>query len=140
MNVTSQIGREVSYTIFDGVRDLFQAGLAPLGILIFCTSIAIPMVKLVGLSWFLVSIKRRSAKHLGFKTKLYRVIDEIGRWSNIDPFTIAVFVPLMDFPPLITSRAGIGATAFTAVVVVTMIASEVFDPRLMWDAARRAAA
>jgi paraquat-inducible protein A len=137
MSVTAQIGRHVSYTIYDGVRDLFQAGFAPLGVLIFCTSIAIPMLKLAGLSWFLVSIKRRSDRHLVFKTKLYRVIDEIGRWSSIDPFTIAVFVPLMDFPPLITTSAGIGATAFITVVVITMIASEVFDPRLMWDAARK---
>jgi paraquat-inducible protein A len=137
MSVTSQIGRHVSYTIYDGVRDLFQAGLAPLGLLIFCTSIAIPMLKLVGLSWFLISIKRRSNRYLVFKTKLYRVIDEIGRWSNIDPFTIAVFVPLMDFPPLITTNAGSGATAFIAVVVITMVASEVFDPRLIWDAARK---
>ncbi len=140
MNITTQIGHHVSYTIFDGVRDLFAAGLAPLGLVIFCASIVIPVLKLAGLSWFMLSIRRKSNRHLVFKTKLYRFIDEIGRWSNIDPFTIAVFAPLMQFPPLVQSNAGIGATAFLAVVVITMVASRTFDPRLMWDAAEKAVA
>jgi paraquat-inducible protein A len=138
MNMSLEIGKPTSYTIFDGVRDLFQAGLAPLGILIFCTSIAIPLAKLLGLSWFMLSVRHRSARHLVTKTKLYRLIDEIGRWSNVDPFTIAVIVPLFRFPPLVESQAGIGATAFIGVVVITMVASRVFDPRLMWDAAEGA--
>jgi paraquat-inducible protein A len=84
MNTNVQMGQDVTYRIIDGVKELFNAGFWPLGILIFCTSIAIPLLKLAGLSWFLVSIRRRSSKALVIKTKLYRLIDEIGRWSNVD--------------------------------------------------------
>jgi paraquat-inducible protein A len=34
---------------------------------------------------------------------------------------------------LATIEPGIGATAFAGVVVITMIASHTFDPRLIWD-------
>jgi paraquat-inducible protein A len=135
MSTDDQLGALIPHRIIDGIRELYQAGLWPLGILIFCTSIAIPFLKLAGLGWFLVSIRRRSRAKLRAKTRLYRLIDEIGRWSNTDVFTIAVFLPVLQFGDLVSTRAAMGATAFIAVVVLTMLASRTFDPRLMWDAA-----
>jgi paraquat-inducible protein A len=139
MQISAHLGQTKNFTIFAGITDLFQAGLAPLGVVIFTTSIAIPLLKLAGLCWFMVSIRIGSRKHLVLKTRLFRIIDEIGRWSNIDPFTVAVIVPLFYFPPLVETHAGIGAPAFLLVVVLTMFASQFFDPRLMWDAAAKAA-
>jgi paraquat-inducible protein A len=135
MSTDLQMGSHVSHRIIDGILDLFGAGLWPLGVLIFITSVAIPLLKLAGLSWFIFSVHRSSRSLLVFKTRLHRLIDEIGRWSNIDVFTIAVFVPMLQFDSLISADAAPGATAFMLVVVLTMIASQVFDPRLMWDAA-----
>jgi paraquat-inducible protein A len=76
-----------THRIVDGIGELFAAGLWPLGILILCTSIAIPLLKLVGLSWFMLSVWRGSGRALPLKTATYRFIDEIGRWSCIDVFT-----------------------------------------------------
>ena len=135
MSITYFMGAHHSYRIIDGVRALFGAGLWPLGVLIFCTSIGVPVMKLVGLGYCLQSIYRRSSKRLVLKTKIFRLIDETGRWSNTDPFIIAVIVPLMHFHNLVTTNAGLAATAFIAVVALTMLASRTFDPRLMWDAA-----
>ncbi|MDE2356957.1 MAG: paraquat-inducible protein A, partial [Alphaproteobacteria bacterium] len=67
----------------------------------------------------------------------YTAIDEIGRWSMIDPFVIGAFVPVMQYNDFIDGRAEPAATAFTAVVVTTMLAARLFDPRRMWDAAGR---
>jgi paraquat-inducible protein A len=135
MSTDLQLGELVQHRIVDGIRELFEAGLWPLGILIFCTSIAIPFVKLAGLAWFLLSIRVRSRRQLRLKTRLYRLIDEIGRWSNTDVFTIAVFLPLLQFGQILSTQAAPGAAAFILVVVITMFASSAFDPRLMWDAA-----
>jgi paraquat-inducible protein A len=135
MSVDRQLGVLVPHRIVDGIRELFQAHLWPLGVLIFCTSIAIPLLKLVGLSWFLLSVWRGSRERLVLKTRLFRLIDEIGRWSCIDVFTIAIFLPLMQFDGMVSTDAATGAPAFLLVVVLTMFASHAFDPRLMWDAA-----
>lgn len=136
MSVTHYPGRVQSYRIIDGVMELFAAGLWPLGVLVSCTSIGIPVVKLAGLGWCLASVRRRSTRHLRLKTHLYRMIDEAGRWSSVDPFIIAVIVPLMHLRNFVTTDAGNGATAFIAVVALTMTASRGFDPRLMWDCAQ----
>jgi paraquat-inducible protein A len=135
MNISTQLGQSQSYTIFTGVQDLFEAGLAPLGIIIFCTSILIPVGKILAVGWCVLSVLRRSRRHLLAKTKIFRVVAELGRWSKTDPFTIVFFVPLVNFGALATSNAGWGASAFLAMSILTMIASNTFDPRLMWDVA-----
>jgi paraquat-inducible protein A len=135
MSTDRQFGVRVPHRIVDGIRELFQAHLWPLGVLIFCTSIAIPLLKLAGLSWFLISIRQRNGRRLVLKTRLCRLIDEIGRWSCVDVFTIAAFLPLMQFDGIVSTNAANGAPPFLLVVVLTMLASHTFDPRLMWDAA-----
>jgi paraquat-inducible protein A len=138
MSETIEVGKLVQHRIIDGVIDLFQAGFYPIGALIFCTSIMFPFLKLLALSWFLLSVRRRSRERLVWKTKIFRIVDELGRWSNIDVFTIAVFVPLIQFRPLAVASSGPGSPAFILVVVLTMLATRTFDPRLMWDAAGEA--
>lgn len=134
MTISIQLGRDVPHRIIDGVYELFKVGLWPFGILIICTSIVIPVAKIAGMAWFITSVKRGSRKHLRQKAHLYRWIDELGRWSNVDVFTIAAFVPLIRFGDVASTRTAPGATAFVLVVVLTMAASRSFDPRLMWDA------
>jgi paraquat-inducible protein A len=123
------------YNILQGVIDLFKAGLYGLAALVFCASFTIPFLKLLGLGYCLLSVFRRSDRRLVLKTRVYRIVEEIGRWSMVDPFVIACFVPVMRYNSFIYGRAEPAAPAFAAVVILTMIAARTFDPRLMWDAA-----
>jgi len=136
MSMQIQLDEVKGHTITNGIEQLIGAGFWPLAIVIFCTSVAIPLLKLCGLTWLIWSVWRRSDRGLVFKTRVYRFILEIGRWSNVDVFTIAIFLPLMQFGSLVSVRAGQGAPAFLAVIVLTMFAARFFDPRLMWDNVR----
>ena len=129
--------KPTKYTVLEGVIDLAQAGLWDLAILVFCASFLIPALKLAGLGWCVWSVLSRSNRHLVAKARTYRVVEEIGRWSMVDPFVIGAFVPVMDYNSLIYGRAEAASVPFTAVVVLTIISAKTFDPRLMWDAARR---
>jgi paraquat-inducible protein A len=127
--------RPTAYTVFGGIVELSQSGLLGLALLVFSASFAIPLLKMAGLSWCALSCLRRSKTRLIGKTRIYRLIEEIGRWSMIDPFTIACFIPVMDFNSLLYGRAGPAATPFAAVVILTTLAVKCFDPRDMWDLA-----
>jgi len=96
--------------------------------------VLVPVVKLISLTWFVVSVRRRWGWALRFRTRLYRWVEAVGRWSNIDVFMLSLVVALVQFGVLATVEAKTGAVAFAAVVVITMFAAEAFDPRLMWDA------
>jgi len=128
--------KPTSYTILGGVIELVDVHLIGLAALVFIASFAIPVFKLIGLAWCIASVLRRSTFALSTKTKTYRIVEEIGRWSMVDPFVVACFVPVTQYNAAFTSSAEPAATYFTAVVVLTMMAAHVFDPRLMWDAAR----
>jgi paraquat-inducible protein A len=128
-----RFGRAVPNTILGGVHELIINDLWPLAIVVFTASIVVPLVKLLGLTLMLVMTRMRSSRWLLTRTRLYRLIDMIGRWSNIDLFMISLLVALVQFGTLTTVRPEPGAIAFAAVVVITMIASRCFDTRLMWD-------
>ena len=129
-----RFGREDHNTILSGVLELIHNDLWPLAIIVFAASIVLPLLKLFGLSWMLVATRRGSAALLVGRTRFYRMIDVVGRWSNIDVFAVAMLVAVLQFGTLTSVHAGTGLVAFAAVVIITMVATEVFDPRLMWDA------
>jgi paraquat-inducible protein A len=127
-------GQEQSNTIITGVLELIRNRLWPLALIVFLASIVVPLLKLCGLTWMLLATFQGSRRTLLARTRLYRLMDTVGSWSNIDVFVAAVLVALLQFGALAQARAGAGLTAFAAVVILTMIATRTFDTRLMWDA------
>jgi paraquat-inducible protein A len=129
------LGQGGPHTIMGGVVEFIHSGFWPLAVIVFLASVAVPMLKLVGLSVMLLSVQRRSRLHLYRKTQLYRVVEALGRWSMIDVFVVSVLIALVRFGAVASIHAELGAACFGAVVILTMVAAETFDPRLMWDAA-----
>ena len=131
---TVQFGRQEHNTILSGVLELIRNDLWPLAVIVFTASIVLPLIKLFGLTWMLLATRVKSSRFLVGRTRLYRSIDTIGRWSNIDIFSVAVLVAVLQFGSLTAVHAGAGLVAFAAVVIITMLATMYFDSRLMWDA------
>jgi paraquat-inducible protein A len=130
-----RLGAGQPSTILGGAEELLDAGQWPLALLVFVASVAVPILKLTGLAFLLISVRMRQRGHLRDRTVLFRVIDFIGRWSMIDIFMASILVALVQFGSLVTINANVGAIAFASVVILTMFAARTFDPRLMWDAA-----
>jgi paraquat-inducible protein A len=131
----TELGATQPSTILGGVRELLQAGMWPLAALVFFASVVVPGLKVLGLTLLLLTTHARSRRCLVDRTRLYRVIDHIGRWSMIDIFMGSILVALLQFGAIVTVVPGPGALAFASVVILTMLAARTFDPRLMWDAA-----
>jgi paraquat-inducible protein A len=130
-----QLGNRSPSTILGGVRELFDLGEWPLAALVFFASIVVPVMKIVGLAILLIGIHMRAKRHQHDRTRLYRIIERIGRWSMIDIFMLSLLVALLQFGSIVSVHPGIGAVAFVSVVILTMLAARTFDPRLIWDAA-----
>ena len=120
-------------TILGGVVELVHYDLWPLAVIVFMASVVVPLAKLFGLAWLLWQTRRRSPHQLRQRTRVYRLIDAIGRWSNIDVFMISILGALVQFGALERVRPERGALAFAGVVFITMIAAQCFDPRQMWQ-------
>ena len=132
-----RFGHEDRNTILSGVFELIRNDLWPLAVIVFVASIVLPLMKLFGLTWMIMSVDIRSRALLVPRTRLYRLIDGVGRWSNIDVFMASLLIAVLQFGTLTSVKVGPGLLAFAAVVVITMLATTAFDTRLMWDAAGR---
>ncbi|WP_444958798.1 paraquat-inducible protein A [Microbulbifer sp. ZKSA002] len=121
-------------TIISGVMQLYNSGMWGIALIVFVASIAVPVMKLLGLGLLLIQIQLRLSFDPIQSMKIYRVVSGIGRWSLLDLFMISILVSLVDMGFISQVTAGAGATAFASVVVVTMLAARTFDSRLIWDA------
>jgi paraquat-inducible protein A len=130
-----QLGAGEPSTILGGVRELLDGGQWPLAALVFLASIMVPVLKLIGLTVLVTTTQAGRTVRRRDRTRLYRIVDVIGRWSMIDIFMISLLVALVRFGSVVTINPGVGAIAFACVVILTMFAARAFDPRLIWDAA-----
>jgi paraquat-inducible protein A len=129
-------GSLISYrsdTIISGIIHLWKTGFWGIAIIVFIASITIPLLKLIALTVLLVSVQRRSTRQPESRARLYRLLELVGRWSMLDVYVVTLLAALVQIQSLAIVKAGPGAVAFGAVVVLTMFASLNFDPRLIWD-------
>jgi paraquat-inducible protein A len=125
-----------SDTILQGAVLLWSPTGWPLSVIVVVASIMIPSAKILGLAYLLVSVRRGSVQNDRQCTRLYRTIELIGRWSMVDVFVGTFTAALVQLQPLMAVEPAPGMFFFAAVVVLTMLAVESFDPRLIWDARR----
>lgn len=121
-------------TIMSGGVYLWTNGSWLLAIVVFIASIAVPLTKLFSLTLLVFSVQRRWRTHPLPRLRLYRFLEIIGRWSMLDVYVVTILGALVQVQSLATIAPGNGVLAFAAVVVLSMLATRTFDPRLIWDA------
>ncbi|MBE7214840.1 paraquat-inducible protein A [Shewanella benthica] len=129
---TSQ-GQTRHDTIFTGITHLIDLNILPIAVILFTASILVPILKICGLTIYLLAISFRlpiSKKRLmvGF-----HVIEWIGRWSMLDLFVISITAAVVNMGQLLDAKPGPAATAFALVILLTQVAAKVLDTRLLWD-------
>jgi paraquat-inducible protein A len=131
-HVTS-LGKVQSDTIMSGVIYFMASGSWPIALVIFMASVLVPLLKLIILTFLLISVQSNTDWRQKDRTRLYRLTEVIGRWSMVDIYVVTILVALVKMGALASIEAGPGAVFFGAVVVITIIAAMTFDPRLIWD-------
>jgi paraquat-inducible protein A len=132
MTTVTASGRE-SDTIMQGVVLLWSPTGWPLSLIVLFASIMIPSAKILALAYLIFTVRRGSIENNTQRIRLYRTVEIIGRWSMVDVFVDTFTVSLIQLQPLMSVEPAPGLLFFAAVVVLTMLAVESFDPRLIWD-------
>lgn len=131
--ITDQLGTSEPSTILGGVILLMHHDAVLVALVIFLFSVMVPIGKLIALFYLVWSVRRHSAITPRQRTVLYQITEFVGKWSMVDVFVVAILVALVHLGGLLAIRPGFAAVCFAGVVIVTMIAAESFDPRLIWD-------
>jgi paraquat-inducible protein A len=134
---TETSGDNRTDTIFSGAMQLGHQGLWGLAAIVFTASILIPGLKLVGLALLLLNSGQTPSGRARKLTRLYEFLTLIGRWSMLDVFLAGFLVGLVEFGEFATVEAQTGLIAFSAVVILTVLATDSFDPREIWSTRSR---
>jgi paraquat-inducible protein A len=134
MTITSALGSTQADTIMSGVIYFIHSGSWEIALVIFTASIFVPFLKFIIIIYLLLSVQFKSIKRPKDRTLLYRITELVGRWSMVDIYVVTILVALVKLGVLADIEAGPAAIYFAAMVVITMVAAESFDPRLIWDA------
>lgn len=132
---TGSLFGEQRDTIMSGILFLFRSGSWALATIVFVASIFVPLAKLICLTYLLITIRNRKTNKRLHRTRLYRILEFVGRWSMLDVYVVTLLSVLVQLKGLANIHPMPGAMAFGAVVVLTMMATLSFDPRLIWDSA-----
>jgi paraquat-inducible protein A len=139
MTTVSAPDRE-EHTLLGGIHELWIGGSWGLSVIVFIASIAVPVLKIGVLGLLAATVRLAPRWRRLERAKLYRLIEAVGHWSMLDVYVVLLLAATVRFGPLANVRPGPGLLCFAAVVVLTMLATISFDPRLIWkEDGRRAA-
>jgi paraquat-inducible protein A len=124
------------HTLLGGIHELWLDGSWVLAMIVFIASIAVPVLKIAALALLAWSVKKAPRWRRLERARLFRLIELVGHWSMLDVYVVVLLAATIRFGPLANVRAGSGLLAFAAVVVLTMLATHAFDPRLIWEPVR----
>ena len=129
----SLYGTYTENTVWDGVVALMQHDEYFVAVVVFLASIVIPLLKLIGLLFLVASVRWGKDRRMRGRSRIYKFIEVIGPWAMLDVFLCAILVALVKMGDLGKIIPGPGLVAFTAVVILTILASQSFDPKSIWN-------
>ena len=133
MMYVSKFGFVTPDTILSGIMSLATHDMLLIAIIVFIASIIIPLFKLLGMLFILLSIRFNLYNNKIYLLKLYKFIQFIGKWSILDIYMVALLISYVKDESIAYVEAGSAATFFTLVIIVTMIATETFNTKIIWE-------
>ena len=130
---TDEFGTKEASTILGGVILLIELGSVPVALVIFLFSVIVPSGKLMTMFYLVWTVERHSPLDARQRSIMYRITEFVGKWSMVDVFVVAILGALVHLVGLLVIRPGIAALCFAGVVIITMLAAQSFDSRLIWD-------
>ena len=118
-------------TVMGGVWELYDSGLAPVAWIVFLASVAVPLLKLSIMAWILAL--HGTDRHRAARQGLHGFLMRIGTWAMIDIFLLSVLTAVGQLGMLASVVPGQGAVFFAAMLLATLVATDVYKPWMIWQ-------
>jgi len=125
------VGTVEPLTVLGGVQELYASGLWPMAAVVFLASIVVPFLKLASLGWILLMHGKPAWQRE--RSILRRIVHSIGSWSMVDIFLLSILAAVGQLGALAGVKAESGGFFFAAVLVCSLLAAEVYKPRMIWQ-------
>lgn len=126
-----QLGHVYESSLLHGVLTLMTQGSWGIGIVVFLFSIVLPPLKLLAL--LALTVDQLITRH-HHKAFVYHAVELLGRWGMLDVMLVAILVAFVKVGDLVSIHISLGLVAFTIMVLLSLVASMIFNPQQMWQA------
>lgn len=125
-------GHLVETTVLGAARQLWQDNMPIVAILLFLTTVLIPLIELSALAWLLfpLNLGRRPP---GFVT-LFRCLQLAHPWAMVEVFILGVLVSLVKLSHLADVLPGPAIWCFGVLMLVLAGLSSMLEHRALWQA------
>lgn len=128
-----KFGVSTETSVWSGGVSLLSEGQIFVGSVVLLCSVVLPLLKLAGL--FLLA-----GGGVGLAPRMrawtWHLVEWTGRWGMLDVLLVAILVAILKLGDIMELHAGPGVLAFTACVMLNLMASVSFDPHSLWDDGR----
>lgn len=124
-------GQVTETILFTGVYDLFSQGYWPLGMVVFFTTIAIPLAQLLSLLYVLTPL------YLGWvpwkMTLVLRMVFMLEPWSMMEVFMLGILVAVVKLTAMATIIPGMALWCFVILIFILAAIVNSLDHELIWE-------
>jgi len=124
-------GRTQENNLITGVKELYRHEMVGLSILVFLTSVLVPLLKLSGMAYLLFPLRfnRRPWKFFS----IFRMVQSLHPWAMMEVYMLGVLVAYVKLSDMATIIPGIALFSFAILIFITAAADAYWDPDAFWD-------
>jgi paraquat-inducible protein A len=128
-------GQVKEATLITGVRDLYAQGWGEIGLVVFITSVLVPLVYLLGMLYILLPLKfNRVPRHLA---RVFRFVRSLQPWGMMEVFMLGILVSVVKLMKMATIVPGISLYCFAVLIFILAGSMASLDPRIIWERLER---
>lgn len=118
-------------TLITGVRELYEQNMQGVAVLVFLTSILLPLIHISGLLYVLIPLK---LNRLPWKLPLvFRFLRVIQPWGMMEVFMLGILVSMVKLAKMANVVPGVALYSFAVLIFVLAAATASLDAHMVWD-------
>jgi paraquat-inducible protein A len=126
------LGQTTEDTVWSGVLGLYDSGMQGIALVVFLSSMAVPLLKLLCQLLVLLSIRLEYGRSYGLL--LYRIYHHMREWGMLEVYLMGILVAIVKLMDLADLSLGLGLFCFVALLLVQVWLEVTMSPHQIWEA------
>ncbi|MBH3340928.1 paraquat-inducible protein A [Pseudomonas mendocina] len=126
------LGQTTQDTVWSGVLGLYESGMQGIAVVVFLSSMAVPLLKLLCQLLVLLSIRFDFGRSYGLL--LYRIYHHMREWGMLEVYLMGILVAMVKLMDLADLSLGLGLFCFIALLLVQVWLEVTMSPHQIWEA------
>jgi paraquat-inducible protein A len=126
------LGQNAVDTVWSGVVGLYHSGMEGVAVVVFLSSMLVPLLKLLCQLFVLIAMPRPALRPMA--CYWYRVYHNMREWGMLEVYLFGILVSIVKLIDMAKLHLGIGLACFVALMLAQVWLEVTMSPHQVWDA------